>query len=115
MVGHEQRGVPEVFDLVRLVAPVRRGTDLRDLHAEAERLHVPYFPARRSTIGANVSIAPSSMTWYDICQRSRRSSSDATMSSSVPTRHGGASRASSTETPNVPAIPSRIRLASSVT
>src|SRR5260221_5984707 len=115
MIGHEQRRESEVFELPGLVAPFRRRTHLRDLYSEPERFHNPYFPAKRETIGANVSIEPSSMTWYDICQRSRRSSSDATISSSLPTRHGGARRASSTETPKVPAIPSRIRFASSVT
>ena len=39
VVGHEQRREAEVFELAGLVAPLRRRTDLRDLHAEPERLH----------------------------------------------------------------------------
>ena len=81
VVGHEQRRVPEVFELARLVAPRRRRRRVRDLHSESEGLrHVgSYFPARRATTGASVSVDSIGTTMYDICQRSRRCSSSSMM------------------------------------
>src|SRR5205085_7386575 len=92
VVRHEERGVAEVFELARLGAPGGGRGRVRDLHAESERLghRFLYFPARRPTTGASVSVDSIGTTMYDICQRSRRSSSTSTTLDSEPTRVAGA-------------------------
>ena len=91
VVGHEQRRVPEVFELARLVAPrrapsraarsaLRTGTACHD---------APTFPRAARRRARTSRSLRSATTMYDICQRSRRCfERRRRCSSSVPTSVG---------------------------